>query len=315
MQIQVESADAPFSHNSNLDRGLIIKMKSTSKDWRAKCSKLIYALLQIVFSPLAILCILDSRQIHPDYGMSLFAKYKLGYKMFLNKLRIKEMGTHPKVHLAMALKLLEMPPTVVGDVIECGTWRGGTAANLSLVCKIVNRNLRIYDSFEGLPARLEADRTAKDYTPGDFAATVEEVKETIRRYGSIENCVFIKGWFEETLPKLDSPVVLAYVDVDYEASLHTCIQNIWPHLVDNGYIFIDECHNCDYCALFYSEKWWRKYFDRTPPGLIGAGTGLPLGDYYVGPNFDYNYPLQHANSGAYTMKTLSGYWAYFPEEM
>jgi hypothetical protein len=78
---------------------------------------------------------------------------------------------------------------------------------------------------------------------------------------------------------------------------------------------MDEVVSVDYCALFYSEKWWRKHFNRTPPGLIGAGTGLPLGEYYIGPWSERGaHPMQHANAGAYTRKDMSGYWSYYPEE-
>jgi hypothetical protein len=33
---------------------------------------------------------------------------------------------------------------------------------------------------------------------------------------------------------------MAYLDVDIEASLNTCILNLRPHLDKDGYIFIDE---------------------------------------------------------------------------
>ncbi len=79
----------------------------------------------------------------------------------------------------------------------------------------------------------------------------------------------------------------------------------------SSYIFIDESVGLDYCALFYSEKYWQKYFNRTPPGLIGAGTGLPLGEYYIGPYSEIDlHPLQHHNAGAYVRKDMSGYRSY-----
>lgn len=230
--------------------------------------------------------------------------------MFFNTIRIQT-GTSYKSHLVMTLKILETPPDVPGNIVECGTWKGGCATNLSLVCKIVGRKLLIYDSFEGLPE----DREAKHYEKGDYCGTLEEVKKNISRYGEIESCEFIKGWFEETLPHLNSPVLLAFLDVDIEASLDTCVRYIWPNLVDKGYIFIDEVVGTDYCALFYSEKYWKKYFNRTPPGLIGAGTGLPLGEYYIGPWSERSmHPTWHSNAGAFTRKDMSGYWAYYPDE-
>jgi len=234
--------------------------------------------------------------------------------MFLNNIRIQS-GTTYKVHLAMALKILETPPEILGDIVECGTWKGGSAANLSLVCRIVGRRLKIYDSFEGLPEGKPGDRHAKGYKKGEYLGTLDEVKRNIAKYGAIECCEFIKGWFKDTLPNLHSPVLLAFLDVDLEDSLDTCVKYIWPNLIDRGFIFTDECVGIDYVALFYSEKWWKLNFNRTPPGLIGAGTGLCLGTYYIGPYSELDsHPLQHAGTGAYTQKCMSGYWSYYPDE-
>jgi hypothetical protein len=262
--------------------------------------------------PISIFFILDSHRIRDSsYGMSIGRKFGLGLRMLRNNLLIPSASDY-KVHLAMALKILETEPEVVGDIIECGTWKGGSAANLSLVCRITGRKLILYDSFEGLPEPDPGDRQAKNYRKGDFAGSLEEVKQNIERYGAIESCEFNKGFFKDTLPRLKSPILLAFIDVDLEASLESCVKYIWPRLVDQGFIFIDESARTDYAALFFSERWWRENFD-SPPGLIGAGTGLPLGDYFVGPLLEVErYPLQGASSGAYTRKSMSGYWSYYP---
>ena len=261
-------------------------------------------------APIAIFFILMSASIHPVYRMTWYKKFALGFRMFLNKMRIST-GTSYKAHLAMALKILEAPPNAPGVVLECGAWKGGSAANLSLVCKIAGRKLLIYDSFEGLPAGEPGDREAKNYQKGDYAGALGEVKRNIRKYGAIEQCEFTKGWFDQTLPSLDQPVLLAFLDVDLEASLDCCVRYIWPNLVNGGYIFSDECVHTDYAALFWSEWWWDENFNTTPPGLIGAGTGLPLGEYYIGPYPEIgNHPLQHASTGAYTRKGMSGCWTY-----
>src|SRR3982751_6903957 len=88
--------------------------------------------------PISIFFILNSRSIHPAYKLSFFRKYVLGCRMFLNKLRIPT-GTSYKSHLAMALKIMEASPDEPGDIVECGTWKGGSAANLSLVCRLTGR--------------------------------------------------------------------------------------------------------------------------------------------------------------------------------
>lgn len=271
----------------------------------------ILKLYYVATVPIAIFFILNSAVIHPHYRITFFRKYRLGIKMFLNKLRIPT-GTSYKAHLAMALKIFETPPDVDGCIVECGTWQGGSAANLSLVCKIAGRKLRIFDSFEGLPEGRAVDRQAV-YNTGDYCGSLEQVKRNIELYGAIEVCEFTQGWFDKTLPELSEPVLLAFLDVDLELSLETCVRYIWPNLAEKGYIFIDEYVDLNYCSIFWSEKYWRTYFDRDPPGLIGSGVGLPLGEYYVGPWADNTErPLHHPNAGAYTRKDFSGHWIHFP---
>lgn len=276
-------------------------------------------LYYLMTAPVAIMFILDSDLIHPAYQMTAWKRLRLGLRMFHNKHRIQT-GTSFKAHLVMAMKLLELPPDVAGDVVECGTWHGGSAANLSLVCEIVGRRLLVYDSFQGLPAGVSGDREAKFYKAGEYHGPLATVRENIRKFGAwdrranpLDRVEFIEGWFDATLPNDSSPVALAFVDVDLEASLETCVRYLWPRLIQQGHLFLDECTNTDYCALFFSERYWRERFDTTPPGLIGAGSGLALGEHYVGPFSEREtHPLQHATTGAYTRKDMSGVWTYFP---
>ena len=148
----------------------------------------------------------------------------------------------------MAMRLLETPPTVVGDVVECGCWKGAATINLSLIAAITGRKLKVYDSFEGLPPPLEGDPHAlrafrNGYIPGVLSGSVEEVSANVRQYGAIEVCEFHKGWFEDTLPHHRGDIVLAFWDVDFYSSLHDCLVNLWPSVVDGGYVFLDEFRN------------------------------------------------------------------------
>jgi hypothetical protein len=272
--------------------------------------RLLLSQYYILAVPISILFILNSRSIHSSYRLPLVEKFRLGSKMALDKFRIPT-GTSYKAHLAMALKIFETLPEVKNDIVECGTWKGGSVANLSLVCRITGRKLKIYDSFQGLPESEPADRQGLFYKKGEYLGTLDEVKSNISRYGAIECCEFIKGWFSETLPRLDTPVLLAFLDVDLEASLETCVRHLWPNLTDKGYVFIDEYVDLDYCSLFWSEKYRRTHFQRTPPGLVGAGVGLALGEYYIGSWSEIgNHPLQHPNAGEYAQKDFSGHWAH-----
>lgn len=260
--------------------------------------------------PFAVFFLLANPKIHPAYRMTWRRKIRLGYRMYRNGRRIQT-GTSYKAHLAMASKLLEIPPSVRGVVVECGCWLGGSTANLSLVCDVVGRDLIVYDSFEGLPAAAPGDRMARDVT-GSFRGDLETVREHVRRFGALERCEFRKGWFADTLRHHTEPIVLCFTDVDLMSSMHDCVVHLWPHLVENGFWFTDDYVRLDRCALFYSERFWREQLGCAPPGLMGAGTGVGVGQYFLGP-WPFNPPVQQATSVAYTRKSFRASWDYVPE--
>lgn len=262
--------------------------------------------------PVLTLFLFLNPRIHPAYRITWRRKARLAWRMWRTTRNVFT-GTSYRAHLAIAVKLMEVPPSVEGVVVECGAFLGGSTANLSLVCDIVGRRLIVYDSFEGLPAPAAGDQYARAEATGRLRGDLDLVREHVRRFGALESCEFRKGWFSDTLPKHSEPIVACFLDVDYQASLHDCVLNLWPWLTPKGYVFIDEYVLGDYCALFWSERYWRTYFDTTPPGLLGAGTGIGLGQYYTGPFHEWQWALS-PSSVAYTRKDLSGYWAYYPED-
>jgi O-methyltransferase len=280
---------------------------------RDRTRSLIKSVRRLIDLPFAILYLLNDRGIHPSYRLGWRKKVRLALRMHGNSRRIASLTSY-KAHLAMAVKLLEIPPEVEGAVVECGCYLGGSTANLSLACEIAGRDLIVYDSFEGLPSPHPRDKYGNPYTEGFLTADLERVRENVRRFGAIERCTFVKGYFEDTLPRHNRPVVLCFLDVDLQASLRDCVLNLWPHLTERGYVFIDEYVFTDYSALFYSERFWKENFDRTPPGLIGAGSGVGVGEYYLGPwGETAEAPLQDPASVAYTRKDFSGYWEFYPD--
>jgi hypothetical protein len=187
-------------------------------------------------------------------------------------------------HLTMISHLLAVPDQVEGVVIECGTFKGGSAANLSLGCALVGRRLHVYDSFAGLPSPSERDREhalisgteSHLYEQGMYTGTLQEVKANIGRYGDLARCSFRMGYFSETLLQLDEPCAMAFVDVDLRDSLEVCVRAIWPRLVPNGSLFVHEAAHREIAGLFFDAAWWQDTFGCEAPGLVGAGSGLGL---------------------------------------
>jgi O-methyltransferase len=267
--------------------------------------------------PLTVWFLFTNRNLHPAYGMTWPRLFALSYRLYANTTKVFT-GTSYRAHLAMLAKLLEIPPEVDGVVVECGCYLGGSTANLSLICEAVGRELIVYDSFEGLPESDVNDRMASPQAAGFMRGALEEVQANVAELGAIDVCQLRKGWFSDTLPHHTEPIVLCFLDVDWQMSIHQCLVHLWPHLTDEGYLFTDDFPILDQCAVFYSEEFWRREFDRTPPGLIGAGSGVALGQYWVGPYARMGgnpaYPLQAPSSIAYTRKDFSGHWGYVPPD-
>jgi hypothetical protein len=214
----------------------------------------------------------------------------------------------------MATELLKVPRKVDGDVVECGSFKGGSAANLSLVCELIGRTLHVYDSFEGLPEPSPSDRehvipedaSIHTYEAGAFAGTLDEVKENISHWGSIKVCRFHPGFFDKTLPDHSDPCILVFVDVDFRESLEPCLRYLWPKLQDGCRFFTHEAGHMEIASIFFDTEWWANSIKGYPPGLVGAGSGIGL---HLGRGkftSDLGYAIKNPDVGAFVKKPQTG---------
>jgi O-methyltransferase len=192
-------------------------------------------------------------------------------------------ATRALYHIVLARELLKIPPSVAGDVIECGTFKGASAASLSLICRLVGRKLWVCDSFAGLPvAEAEIVRNYPhlkvygNYRQGMYSGALLEVRENIRKHGDIERCEFVQGLFAESLGGIPSKFAFAFVDVDLTSSMQDCIRHIWPKLVDEGFFYTDDSCDMEVVRVWFDETWWRSQLGQGAPGYVGSGCGLPL---------------------------------------
>lgn len=169
-------------------------------------------------------------------------------KFWLDRLKAIDnnvQSAHNSSHiLQFLIAILKLDPAVQGCIVEAGAYKGGGTSKISLFSKHVNRRLIVFDSFEGLPENEEPHlnstegHTIKDwFKGGNFAGSLAEVRSNVERYGNIDVCEFMPGWFEQTMPLFNKPVALAYLDVDLASSARTCLKYIYPLLSKGGAIF------------------------------------------------------------------------------
>src|SRR6266480_1140884 len=69
-------------------------------------------------------------------------------KMIRNRMRIPTSSNFME-HAFIGDSILRSKAS--GVVVECGCYKGGSTANLSLICAKAGRKLHVFDSFAGLP--------------------------------------------------------------------------------------------------------------------------------------------------------------------
>lgn len=137
---------------------------------------------------------------------------------------------------------------IEGDLIETGVWRGGAVIFMKGILKCYGDNKRkifAADSFEGLPPpdpKYPADKGDSHHTISFLAVPQEEVEANFRRYGLLDNnIVFVKGFFEHSIPKapIDKLAILR-LDGDMYSSTIQVLELLYDKVSIGGYIIIDD---------------------------------------------------------------------------
>jgi O-methyltransferase len=136
---------------------------------------------------------------------------------------------------------------VPGDVIEAGTWRGGSSILMRATLDALgasDRTVWVADSFAGFPPEDAGEE--RRYAAIDFLAiSLEEVQANFARLGFDEGVRFVPGFFADTMPGLaDRSWSVVRLDGDTHDATKTTLEWLYPGLAPGGWLVID-----DYGAL------------------------------------------------------------------
>jgi O-methyltransferase len=132
-----------------------------------------------------------------------------------------------------------------GDFVELGCYKGDTSLLLAEVLKGTEKKLWIYDSFEGLPEKSEADESAlgMNFKGGELYVTKREVKERFLRAG-LPVPVIKKAWFNELLDgDLPKEIALAFLDGDFYESIRDSLKLVESKMAEGGVIVVHDYQN------------------------------------------------------------------------
>jgi hypothetical protein len=141
---------------------------------------------------------------------------------------------------------------VEGDLIEAGTWRGGSSILMRATLDTLdagNRTVWVADSFEGFPLG-EGDRAGRDdLGVFDFlAVSREEVQANFGRLGLDRGVRFLEGFFDQTLPPLTNQRwSLIRLDADTYETTQLALRCLYPGLAVGGYLIVDDFGALEEC--------------------------------------------------------------------
>jgi len=135
-----------------------------------------------------------------------------------------------------------LPKLASGDIIEFGSYRGGSAIFMAATAKAIGLDSHVWalDTFEGMP---DVDPAIDLHRKGDFQdVDYDELVEFARQAG-LDNLTFVRGRFEDTMPSLQTnPIALAHIDCDIYSAIAYSYESIKDRMVDGGYIAFDDAH-------------------------------------------------------------------------
>jgi O-methyltransferase len=241
-------------------------------------------------------------------GIGRWAKLKLCVRLFRNSGKVPSL-TSLQQQFVLVRDIVGVPSSVPGDVVECGCYAGGSTIALSLACALAGRKLFVCDSFAGLPTpRVDEavdvhplHQTYYQWQAGDFSSPkgLEGVRENVRSHGNLEACVFVAGFYADTLPGLAADkIILVYEDADLASSVADCLKYLWPRLQPGCKFYCQEPWSIPVIALFYDERWWKENLAAAPPGFFGSGGGVDYALSSSGMGFAIKFdPLQIRTQG------------------
>lgn len=176
---------------------------------------------------------------------------------------------------------------IVGDCVECGVWKGGNLALMSLYSKFLGMKNSVigFDTFDGMPEADEIDEdlfgnSAKDsmkisvkdesITNIHAYATINQVEQNLKLLG-VDNVKLVQGKVENTLrvsENVPEQISLLRLDTDWYESTKDELDILYPKLQSGGVLIIDDYGHFKGARkavdeYFEQHNIWKHYIDYT----------------------------------------------------
>jgi O-methyltransferase len=149
------------------------------------------------------------------------------------------------------LNYLHKSMVLEGDICEFGIAQGLTSALLAYEIRNTDKNLWLFDSFEGLPKPSAQDQLKDDIFnletieayEGTMLCPLSMIQERLKEIQfPKERTKIVSGFIEQTITnnKLPQKICFAYVDFDFYEPILTALKYIDKKLQSGGTIIVDD---------------------------------------------------------------------------
>lgn len=145
-----------------------------------------------------------------------------------------------------------------GAFVECGVWKGGSAMVAALGFQELgqhDRDLYLYDTYEGMSEPTARDVSFKDQAPHREWHKIRGTDSNIFCANSLADATaslgttgyspqrlhFVKGKVEDTIPAtVPDAIAILRLDTDWYESTRHELEHLYPRLVPGGVLIIDD---------------------------------------------------------------------------
>ena len=176
--------------------------------------------------------------------------------------------------IKIILDLLAESLELDGDVVEFGCYEGDTSVKMGKLIR--NKKLWLYDSFEGLPEKSDADFSSigEAFKAGELKASKNVLMKRFL-HANLPRPIIKKAWFDELNPEQDVPekISFALLDGDFYESIKTSFALVAPKLINGGVIIVHDYRNPE---LPGSAKAVNEFLAQNPDYALRLSSGLAI---------------------------------------
>jgi O-methyltransferase len=133
---------------------------------------------------------------------------------------------------------------ISGDFVECGVYRGGSAGVLghTAMQSPFQRNLWLYDSFEGMPPASEKDDAYSHGIENQYVGSEGITRRILKNLRVPEDrYTIVRGRFEKTFGSVEPfPIGLLHADCDFYEPVRLTLETFYPQMVPGGFVIFND---------------------------------------------------------------------------